>query len=228
MWTCLYLSHIVVIIMIIIAILGIIYGITQKKIKAYQVIIIFLFCVIAMALVSGITAMQYINDANDNINENNITKTITDYWTYDPYEMVKLEDNGTFTTRLVDLKTGNMVAIQNEAESTGRAVVDLSNKEDADEAYKEIDIQEEFPTTDEELVTVDSDEFIKATDNIYYATYNYSYKDTETNSEERGKVYYIVNSTDQMKTFVMTNITNEEQESEFEGRVLEIISSMNL
>ena len=81
-----------------------------------------------MALVSGITAMQYINDANDNINENNITKTITDYWTYDPYEMVKLEDNGTFTTRLVDLKTGNMVAIQNEAESTGRAVVDLSNR----------------------------------------------------------------------------------------------------
>ena len=43
MWTCLYLSHIVVIIMIIIAILGIVYGISKKKIKVYQVIIIFLF-----------------------------------------------------------------------------------------------------------------------------------------------------------------------------------------
>ena len=31
MWTCLYLSHIVVIIMIIIATLGIVYGISQKK-----------------------------------------------------------------------------------------------------------------------------------------------------------------------------------------------------
>ena len=60
MWTCLYLSHIVVIIMIIIATLGIVYGISQKKIKVYQVIIIFLFCVISMALVTGVTSMQYI------------------------------------------------------------------------------------------------------------------------------------------------------------------------
>ena len=67
MWTCLYLSHIVVIIMIIIAILGIIYGISQKKIKVYQVIVIFLFCVISMALVTGVTSMQCIDDLNSEI-----------------------------------------------------------------------------------------------------------------------------------------------------------------
>lgn len=62
MWTCLYLAHIVVIIMIIISALGIVYGIMKKKIKPLQVIVIFLFCIIAMALVSGITAMQYVDE----------------------------------------------------------------------------------------------------------------------------------------------------------------------
>lgn len=90
MWTCLYLSHIVVIIMIIIAILGIVYGISQKKIKVYQVIIIFLFCVISMALVTGVTSMQYINSENDEIRELE-GDTKTNYWTYDEEAMSRIE-----------------------------------------------------------------------------------------------------------------------------------------
>ena len=227
MWTCLYLSHIVVIIMIIISILGIIYAITQKKIKAYQVIVVFLFCVISMALVSGITAMQYINDVNYSI-EDSKEETITNYWTYDTENMKKIEDEDTEYTSLVDLKTGNIVSIKNTATSTGKEAVDLSNEEEATEAYNEIDIQEEYPTTSEELVTLDSKAFIKASDEIYYVTYNYSSTNTETNISEKGKVYYIVNNSNQIKTIVKTKITNEKSEAEFEERVLEIISSMNI
>ena len=128
MWTCLYLCHIVVIIMIIIAILGIIYGIAQKKIKAYQVIIIFLFCVISMALVSGITSMQYIDDVNDNLNISGMQTTKTDYWTYNSEDMAEIENYSVGYTKLVDLKTGNLVSVKNEAVSTGNAVIDLSNK----------------------------------------------------------------------------------------------------
>lgn len=227
MWTCLYLSHIVVVIMIIISILGIIYSITQKKIKAYQVIVVFLFCVISMALVSGITAMQYINDANYSIKENE-EKIITNYWTYNTEDMKKIEDENTEYTSLVDLKTGNIVYIKNIAISTGKDTADLSNAEEATKAYNEIDIQEEYPTSSEELVTLDSKEFIKASDKIYYVTYNYSSTNTETNTSEKGKVYYVVNNSNQIKTIVKTKITNEESEKEFEERVLEIISSMNI
>lgn len=174
MWTCLYLSHIVVIIMIIIAILGIIYGISQKKIKVYQVIVIFLFCVISMALVTGVTSMQCIDDLNSEIDY--VTETSkTDYWTYDSTEM---------------------------------SMVD---------SY-----------TDDYLITLDSKEFIKATDDIYYVTYNYTYTNSEDATEEKGKVYYIVNSDNQMKTIVMTSINNEDKEVEFEERVLEIINTMDL
>ena len=228
MWTCLYLCHIVVIIMIIIAILGIIYGIAQKKIKAYQVIIIFLFCVISMALVSGITSMQYIDDVNDNLNISGMQTTKTDYWTYNSEDMAEIENYSVGYTKLVDLKTGNLVAVKNEAVSTGNAVIDLSNKEEADAACQSIDIEEELNATSDYLITLDSKEFIKATDDIYYVTYNYTYTDPNTNSTEQGKVYYIANSSDQMKTIVMTSIKNEEKQDEFEQRVLEIIDSMNL
>lgn len=211
MWTCLYLSHIVVIIMIIIAILGIIYGISQKKIKVYQVIVIFLFCVISMALVTGVTSMQCIDDLNseiDYVTEN----TKTDYWTYDYTEMSMIDSYTAGYTKLVDLKTGNLVAVKDEAISTGKDIIDLSNKEEADAACQEIDIQEE----------------LNATDDIYYVTYNYTYTNSDNKAEEKGKVYYIVNSDNQMKTIVMTSINNEEKEVEFEERVLEIINTMDL
>ena len=63
---------------------------------------------------------------------------------------------------------------------------------------------------------------------IYYVTYNYTYTNSEDATEEKGKVYYIVNSDNQMKTIVMTSINNEEKEVEFEERVLEIINTMEL
>lgn len=224
MWTCLYLSHIVVIIMIIIAILGIIYGISQKKIKVYQVIVIFLFCVISMALVTGVTSMQCIDDLNSEIDS--ITESVkSDYWTYDETKMSVMNSDTIGYTKLVDLKTGNLVAVKDEAVSTGKKVIDLSNKEEADAAYQEIDIQEELDATDDYLITLDSKEFVKATDDIYYVTYNYTYNDETT--EEKGKVYYIVNSNNQMKTIVMTSINNEEKEVEFEENVLELINTMN-
>ena len=227
MWTCLYLSHIVVIIMIIIAILGIIYGISQKKIKVYQVIVIFLFCVISMALVTGVTSMQCIDDLNSEIDY--VTETSkTDYWTYDSTEMSMVDSYTAGYTKLVDLKTGNLLAVKDEAVSTGKPVIDLSNKEEADAECQSIDIQDELNATDDYLITLDSKEFIKATDNIYYITYDYTYTNAENNSEEKGKVYYIVNSNNQIKTIVMTSINNEEKEAEFEERVLEIINTMNL
>ena len=227
MWTCLYLSHIVVIIMIIIAILGIIYGISQKKIKVYQVIVIFLFCVISMALVTGVTSMQCIDDLNSEIEA--VTETTkTDYWTYDSTEMSMLDSYTAGYTKLVDLKTGNLVAVKDEAVSTGKAAIDLSNKEEADAECQSIDIQEELNATDDYLITLDSKEFIKATDNIYYITYDYTYTNSDDATEEKGKVYYVVNSDNQMKTIVMTSINNEEKEAEFEERVLEIINTMNL
>ena len=226
MWTCLYLSHIVVIIMIIIAILGIIYGITTKKIKIYQVIVIFLFCVISMALVTGITSMQYIDDLNSELDY--VIASKTDYWTYDSTKMSMIDSSTIGYTKLVDLKTGNLVAVKDEAVATGKAVIDLSNKEEADAVCQEIDIQEELGTTENYLITLDSKEFIKATDNIYYVTYDYIYKNTDDVTEEKGKVYYIVNSTNQMKTIVMTSINNEEKLAEFEKNVLELINTMDL
>lgn len=227
MWTCLYLSHIVVIIMIIIAILGIIYGISQKKIKVYQVIVIFLFCVISMALVTGVTSMQCIDDLNSDIDSDAET-IMTDYWTYDSNDMLIMDSYVEGYTKLVDLKTGNLLAVKDEAVSTGKPVIDLSNKEEADAECQSIDIQDELNATDDYLITLDSKEFIKATDNIYYITYDYTYTNAENNSEEKGKVYYIVNSNNQIKTIVMTSINNEEKEAEFEERVLEIINTMNL
>ena len=227
MWTCLYLSHIVVIIMIIIAILGIIYGISQKKIKVYQVIVIFLFCVISMALVTGVTSMQCIDDLNSDIDSDAET-IMTDYWTYDSNDMSIMDSYVEGYTKLVDLKTGNLLAVKDEAVSTGKTVIDLSNKEEADAECQSIDIQDELNATDDYLITLDSKEFIKATDNIYYITYDYTYTNAENNSEEKGKVYYIVNSNNQIKTIVMTSINNEEKEAEFEERVLEIINTMNL
>ena len=227
MWTCLYLSHIVVIIMIIIAILGIIYGISQKKIKVYQVIVIFLFCVISMALVTGVTSMQCIDDLNSDIDS--VTETIkTNYWTYDSNDMSIMDSYVEGYTKLVDLKTGNLVAVKDEAVSTGKPVIDLNNKEEADAECQAIDIQDELNVTDDYLITLDSKEFIKATDNIYYITYDYTYTNTEDNSEEKGKVYYIVSSDNQIKTIVMTSINNEEKEAEFEERVLETINTMDL
>ena len=225
MWTCLYLSHIVVIIMIIIAILGIIYGISQKKIKVHQVIVIFLFCVISMALVTGVTSMQCIDDLNSEIDY--VTETSkTDYWTYDSTEMSMVDSYTAGYTKLVDLKTGNQQ--HKDDASTGKDIIDLSNKEEADAECQSIDIQDELNATDDYLITLDSKEFIKATDNIYYITYDYTYTNAENNSEEKGKVYYIVNSNNQIKTIVMTSINNEEKEVEFEGRVLEIINTMEL
>ena len=227
MWTCLYLSHIVVIIMIIIAILGIIYGISQKKIKVYQVIVIFLFCVISMALVTGVTSMQCIDDLNSDIDSDAET-IMTDYWTYDSNDMSIMDSYVEGYTKLVDLKTGNLLAVKDEAVSTGKPVIDLSNKEEADAECQSIDIQDELNATDDYLITLDSKEFIKATDNIYYITYDYTYTNAENNSEEKGKVYYIVNSNNQIKTIVMTSINNEDKEVEFEERVLEIINTMEL
>ena len=227
MWTCLYLSHIVVIIMIIIAILGIIYGITQKKIKVYQVIIIFLFCVISMALVTGLTSMQCIDDANNKISYTSINSK-NDYWTYDSEEMAMIENYVEGYTKLVDLKSGNLVAVLTTAVETGKSETDLSNKEQADAVCAEINIQDEINASDDYLITLDSKEFVKATDNIYYITYDYTYKAEEEEDNVEGKIYYIVNSTNQMKSIIMTNINNEAKEAEFDERVLEIISSMNL
>ncbi len=227
MWTCLYLSHIVVIIMIIIAILGIIYGITQKKIKVYQVIIIFLFCVISMALVTGLTSMQCIDDANNKISYTSINSK-NDYWTYDSEEMAMIENYVEGYTKLVDLKSGNLVAVLTTAVETAKAETDLSNKEQADAVCAEINIQDEINASDDYLITLDSKEFLKATDDIYYVTYDYTYKAEEEEDNVEGKIYYVVNSTNQMKSIIMTNINNEAKEAEFDERVLEIISSMNL
>ena len=227
MWTCLYLSHIVVIIMIIIAILGIIYGITQKKIKVYQVIIIFLFCVISMALVTGLTSMQCIDDADNKLSYTSINSK-NDYWTYDSEEMAMIENYVEGYTKLVDLKSGNLVAVLTTAVETGKSETDLSNKEQADAVCAEINIQDEINASDDYLITLDSKEFVKATDNIYYITYDYTYKAEEEEDNVEGKIYYIVNSTNQMKSIIMTNINNEAKEAEFDERVLEIISSMNL
>ncbi len=227
MWTCLYLSHIVVIIMIIIAILGIIYGITQKKIKVYQVIIIFLFCVISMALVTGLTSMQCIDDANNKISYTSINSK-NDYWTYNSEEMAMIENYVEGYTKLVDLKSGNLVAVLTTAVETGKAETDLSNKEQADAVCAEINIQDEINASDDYLITLDSKEFLKATDDIYYVTYDYTYKAEEEEDNVEGKIYYVVNSTNQMKSIIMTNINNEAKEAEFDERVLEIISSMNL
>jgi hypothetical protein len=213
--------------MIIIAILGIIYGISQKKIKVYQVIVIFLFCVISMALVTGVTSMQCIDDLNSDIDSDAET-IMTDYWTYDSNDMSIMDSYVEGYTKLVDLKTGNLLAVKDEAVSTGKPVIDLSNKEEADAECQSIDIQDELNATDDYLITLDSKEFIKATDNIYYITYDYTYTNAENNSEEKGKVYYIVNSDNQMKTIVMTSINNEDKEVEFEERVLEIINTMDL
>lgn len=227
MWTCLYLSHIVVIIMIIIAILGIIYGITQKKIKVYQVIIIFLFCVISMALVTGLTSMQCIDDANNKISYTSINSK-NDYWTYNSEEMAMIENYVEGYTKLVDLKSGNLVAVLTTAVETAKAETDLSNKEQADAVCAEINIQDEINASDDYLITLDSKEFLKATDDIYYVTYDYTYKAEEEEDNVEGKIYYVVNSTNQMKSIIMTNINNEAKEAEFDERVLEIISSMNL
>ena len=154
--------------------------------------------------------------------------TKTDYWTYDSTEMSMIDSYTAGYTKLVDLKTGNLVAVKDEAISTGKDIIDFSNKEEADAACQEIDIQEELNATDDYLITLGSKEFIKATDDIYYVTYNYTYTNSDNKAEEKGKVYYIVNSDNQMKTIVMTSINNEEKEVEFEERVLEIINTMDL
>jgi len=180
-----------------------------------------------MALVTGVTSMQCIDDLNSEIDY--VTETSkTDYWTYDSTEMSMVDSYTAGYTKLVDLKTGNLVAVKDDAISTGKDIIDLSNKEEADAAYQEIDIQEELNATDDYLITLDSKEFIKATDDIYYVTYNYTYTNSEDATEEKGKVYYIVNSDNQMKTIVMTSINNEDKEVEFEERVLEIINTMDL
>lgn len=223
MWTCLYLSHIVVIIMIIIAILGIVYGISKKKIKVYQVIIIFLFCVISMALVTGVTSMQYINSENNEIKELE-GDTKINYWTYDEEKMSRVETDSLEYSKLVDLETGNLVAIKEKAVETGKEKVDLSNKEKADEVCKNINIKEELELSDYYLITLNSKEFIKANDDIYYVTYNYTYSYEDL--KEEGTIYYIVNKDNQMKTMIMTNINNESKEAEFEEKVLEIINTM--
>lgn len=167
--------------------------------------------------------MQYINSENDEIRELE-GDTKTNYWTYDEEAMSRIETPSLEYTKLVDLETGNLVAIKEKAVETGKEIVDLSNKEKADEVCKAIDIKEELELSENYLVTLNSKEFIKANEDIYYVTYNYTY--TDENLKEEGKIYYIVNEDNQMKTMVMTNINNESKEVEFEGRVLEIINTM--
>ena len=188
MWTCLYLSHIVVIIMIVIAILGIIYEISQKKLKAYQVIVVFVFCIISMALVSGVTAMNWIN--NEKIQtEEKLYSGKYDYWTCDTTKFATLVSDNIDFAKYVDLETGNIVAVKNEAIRTNNTKVDLSNEDEAKQVYDDINIKEEFNLSDDYLITVNSKKFVKLSDNLYYITYLYEYdKDDVT---EKGKIYLI-------------------------------------
>lgn len=225
MWTCLYLSHIVVIIMIVIAILGIIYEISQKKLKAYQVIVVFVFCIISMALVSGVTAMNWIN--NEKIQtEEKLYSGKYDYWTCDTTKFATLVSDNIDFAKYVDLETGNIVAVKNEAIRTNNTKVDLSNEDEAKQVYDDINIKEEFNLSDDYLITVNSKKFVKLSDNLYYITYLYEYdKDDVT---EKGKIYLIADKEYQMKTYVMTNLINDSGEKKFTENVLELIGTMNL
>lgn len=224
MWTCLYLSHIVVIIMIIIAVLGIVYGISQKKIKAYQVIVVFIFCVISMALVAGITSMNWINDLNAET-EASFNNTKYDYWLADSSEFSRLVSDNLDFTKYVDTTTGNIIAVKNQAISTNDKA-DLTDEEEAKEAYENIVIKDEFNLSDDYLITLDSEKFIKLTDDLYYVSYNYEY--TKDDEKETGKIYFIADDNYEMKTFVMTNLINEDTEKDFTNNVLELIGTMEL
>lgn len=224
MWTCLYLSHIVVIIMIIIAVLGIFYGISQKKIKAYQVIVVFIFCVISMALVAGITSMNWINDLNAET-EASFNNTKYDYWLADSSEFSRLVSDNLDFTKYVDTTTGNIIAVKNQAISTNDKA-DLTDEEEAKEAYENIVIKDEFNLSDDYLITLDSEKFIKLTDDLYYVSYNYEY--TKDDEKETGKIYFIADDNYEMKTFVMTNLINEDTEKDFTNNVLELIGTMEL
>ena len=185
MWTCLYLSHIVVIIMIVIAILGIIYEISQKKLKAYQVIVVFVFCIISMALVSGVTAMNWINDENMKV-ESTLDSGKYDYWTCDTKKFATLVSDNIDFAKYVDLETGNIVAVKNEAIRTNNEKVDLSNEDEAKQVYDNINIKEEFNLSDDYLITVNSKKFVKLSDNLYYITYLYEYEKDDVT--EKGKI----------------------------------------
>ena len=224
MWTCLYLSHIVVIIMIIIAVLGIFYGISQKKIKVYQVIVVFIFCVISMALVAGITSMNWINDLNDET-EASFNNTKYDYWLADSNKFSRLVSDNLDFTKYVDVTTGNIIAVKNQAISTNDKA-DLTDEEEAKEVYENIVIKDEFNLSDDYLITLDSEKFIKLTDDLYYVSYNYEY--TKDDEKETGKIYFIADANYEMKTFVMTNLINEDTEKDFTNNVLDLIGTMEL
>lgn len=224
MWTCLYLSHIVVIIMIIIAVLGIFYGISQKKIKVYQVIVVFIFCVISMALVAGITSMNWINDLNAET-EASFNNTKYDYWLADSNKFSRLVSDNLDFTKYVDVTTGNIIAVKNQAISTNDKA-DLTDEEEAKEAYENIVIKDEFNLSDDYLITLDSEKFIKLTDDLYYVSYNYEY--TKDDEKETGKIYFIADDNYEMKTFVMTNLINEDTEKDFTNNVLDLIGTMEL
>lgn len=224
MWTCLYLSHIVVIIMIIIAVLGIFYGISQKKLKAYQVIVVFIFCVISMALVAGITSMNWINDLNSETKAD-FNNTKYDYWEADVSKFSRLVSDNLDFTKYVDLNTGNIIAVKNQAIST-KDKTDLADEEKAKEAYENIVIKDEFNLSDDYLITLDSEKFIKLKDDLYYVSYNYEY--TKDDKEEAGKIYFIADAEYKMKTFVMTNLINKNAEKDFTKDVLELIGTMEL
>lgn len=225
MWTCLYLSHIVVIIMIVIAILGIIYEISQKKLKAYQVIVVFVFCIISMALVSGVTAMNWINDENMKV-ESTLDSGKYDYWTCDTKKFATLVSDNIDFAKYVDLETGNIVAVKNEAIRSNNEKVDLSNEDEAKQVYDNINIKEEFNLSDDYLITVNSKKFVKLSDNLYYITYLYEYEKDDVT--EKGKIYLVADKEYQMKTYVMTNLINDSGEKEFTDNVLELIGTMNL
>lgn len=224
MWTCLYLSHIVVIIMIIIAVLGIFYGISQKKIKVYQVIVVFIFCVISMALVAGITSMNWINDLNAET-EASFNNIKYDYWLADSNKFSRLVSDNLDFTKYVDVTTGNIIAVKNQAISTNDKA-DLTDEEEAKEAYENIVIKDEFNLSDDYLITLDSEKFIKLTDDLYYVSYNYEY--TKEDEKETGKIYFIADANYEMKTFVMTNLINEDTEKDFTNNVLDLIGTMEL
>ena len=224
MWTCLYLSHIVVIIMIIIAVLGIFYGISQKKIKVYQVIVVFIFCVISMALVAGITSMNWINDLNAET-EASFNNIKYDYWLADSNKFSRLVSDNLDFTKYVDVTTGNIIAVKNQAISTNDKA-DLTDEEEAKEAYENIVIKDEFNLSDDYLITLDSEKFIKLTDDLYYVSYNYEY--TKDDEKETGKIYFIADANYEMKTFVMTNLINEDTEKDFTNNVLDLIGTMEL
>lgn len=224
MWTCLYLSHIVVIIMIIIAVLGIFYGISQKKIKVYQVIVVFIFCVISMALVAGITSMNWINDLNAET-EASFNNTKYDYWLADSNKFSRLVSDNLDFTKYVDVTTGNIIAVKNQAISTNDKA-DLTDEEEAKEAYENIVIKDEFNLSDDYLITLDSEKFIKLKDDLYYVSYNYEY--TKDDEKETGKIYFIADANYEMKTFVMTNLINEDTEKDFTNNVLDLIGTMEL